>query len=374
MPAQPPSEPQRPYWTVGRIVGLILIILIAISATSAGVYYGTNIFRSSSQSCANGATNYGSCNTCASGQSLVSNVCVANCGNGATNPTACNVCPSNQTYSSGTCYNSCTNGASNPPSCNNNVCSNGATNYPACNVCPSGQTYSGGSCYNNCTNGATNPPACNNNVCQNGATNYPACTIFTTTTTFNCNPSTVQVNYTETICTATISDTTIPTGMVGFSCTTRPGHTYCDASGPSNTCTLAGVSAQAASCIFTETATGPEATESFCANYQGDATHLSSSGCTDITVLPPPSDVIVSGSVSTVGAGTHPVKIEFVASTGVSYSAVPSSGSYTITLPNFQTYNVLIDWNGALGSSGTCSAGTLSLKSYADTWSANYSC
>jgi hypothetical protein len=111
------------------------------------------------------------------------------------------------------------------------------------------------------------------------------------------------------------------------------------------------------------------------AHYNGDNSHLASDGQFTLSVVDPPATVTVTGTVSSAGAGTHPVKIEFVnTSTGVSYSAVPSSGSYTITLSNFQTYNVLIDWNGAFGSSGTCSAGTLDLRSSADIWYANYRC
>jgi hypothetical protein len=335
-----------------------------------------NTSRTSSVQCSNGAANYPSCNVCPSGQSLVSNSCVGNCTNGATNPTSCNVCPANQTFSNNTCYNSCTNGASNPPACNNNVCNNGTINYPSCNVCQSGQTYVSGTCYNNCTNGATNPPACDNNVCQNGATNYPTCTIFRTTTTFSCNPSTVHVNLTETTCVATVSDTTVPTGTVGFSCTTRPGHTYCDASGPSNTCNLTAVSAQASQCSFTETATGPESTETFYANYQGDATHLSSSGSTDITVLPPPSNVVVSGTAEPFGTAKS-TSIQFADTiTGTTYFTVTASGtgSYTITLPNFRSYYVTIFWTN-LGSPGqTTCPGTFALSTYSDTYTMNFQC
>ncbi len=312
----------------------MLVILLGVSALVAGLYYEARLSTNPvSPTCTNGATNYPSCNN-----------------------------------------NTCTNGATNYPACNNNVCTNGATNYPACSICPSGQTLAGGQCYQNCTNGATNPPACNNNTCSNGATNYPTCSIFATATTLTCIPSTVHVNLTQSTCTATVSDTTIPTGTVGISCTGRPGRTYGDCNAP-NTCSLSGVSIDASSCVFTVMATGPETSEVIYANYQGDSTHTSSSGQFILTVIPPPSTVTVTGTASTTGLGTTAYKIDFTDTvSGLTYSAAVNSNSYTITLTNFRTYNVFIDWNGALGSSGTCSAGTLHLQSYADTWTANYQC
>jgi hypothetical protein len=256
------------------------------------------------------------------------------------------------------------------------VCSNGATNYPSCNSCSSGQSFVSGTCYNNCTNGATNPPACSNNVCSNGATNYPTCTVFQTTTTITCDPNTVHVNFTQSSCTVTVSDTTIPTGMVGISCTGRPGYTYgdCSTTPPSNTCSLSGVSSTSATCTFSVTATGPEASEIIYANYQGDTTHLSSSGQFALTVTPPPTTVTVTGTASVYGTATAK-SIQFVDSqTGVSYLALINSGTYTINLTNFRTYDVIINWtNLGVGGSTTCPS-ALQLKSYSDTWYANYQC
>ena len=254
------------------------------------------------------------------------------------------------------------------------ICSNGATNYPSCNTCSSGQSFVNGTCYNNCTNGATNPPACSNNVCSNGATNYPTCTVFQTTTTVTCDPSTVHVNLTQSSCTVTVSDTTIPTGTVGLSCTARPGYTHGDCSSTNPTCSLSGVSSTSATCILSVTATGPEASEIIYANYQGDNTHLSSSGQFTLTVTPPPTTVTVTGTASVYGTATAK-SIEFVDSqTGVSYLALINSGTYTINLANFRTYNVIINWTIlGIGGSTTCPS-PLQLRSYSDTWYANYQC
>jgi hypothetical protein len=99
------------------------------------------------------------------------------------------------------------------------------------------------------------------------------------------------------------------------------------------------------------------------AEYGGDSTHSSSEGSFAATVNDPPSTVTVSGSVSTVGAGTSPYKIEFDdISTSVGTSTLVNSGAYSISLTNLRTYDVIVYWTGALGSSGTCSGGTLTLR------------
>ncbi len=303
-----PPQPQKPYWTAGKIIALVLVIIAGVSAAGAGLFYYSN-----------------------------------------TRSTA----------------------SVNPVS---STCSNGATNYPSCNTCASGQSFVSGSCVSNCTNGATNPPACSNNVCNNGATNYPTCTVFQTTTTLTCNPSTVRVNLTETSCTVTVSDTTIPTGIVGISCTGRPGRAYGDCSTtPSGSCSLSGVSGYSSTCIFTAIATGPGTSEIIYANYQGDSTHLSSSGQFTLTVTPPPTTVTVTGTATVIGVATA-TQIDFInTSSGLTYTALIYSGSYTITLTNFQSYNVILHWR-VLGLSGTTVCGTLDLHSYADTWYANYRC
>lgn len=326
-PFQPPSQPPKPYWTAGKIVALVLVALLIVGVSGFAAFNYLN--------------------------------------NRLTSPSG----------SSGVC----TNGATNYPSCNNNSCSNGTTNFPSCSSCPYGQSFVGGSCYGNCTNGATNPPSCNNNVCSNGATNYPTCTIFNTTTSLSCSPTSImshQLNSSACIVTVTATVAAPPTGTVDFrasyswfanSCyqgSTMACQLVPLSGGYSSQFTLSGVSVQ-----------DNKGSLTVYAHYNGDNSHLTSDGQFTLSVVNPPTTVTVTGTVSTAGTGTHPVKIEFVnTSTGISYSAVPSSGSYTITLSNLQTYNVLIDWNGAFGSSGTCSAGTLDLQSSADTLYVNYRC
>ena len=158
---QPPParfEPSsKPYWTSVKIVALILIILVAVSATGVGLYYRlapANVV-SRATTCSNGATNPPSCTIygdCSNGAiNPPSCTTYLDCFNGAINPPSCTSCTSGQSFVSGACHTNCSNGATNPPSCNN-VCTNGATNFPACNSYPP------------CSNGATNPPNCNNNT------------------------------------------------------------------------------------------------------------------------------------------------------------------------------------------------------------------
>jgi hypothetical protein len=75
-----------------------------------------------------------------------------------------------------------------------------------------------------------------------------------------------------------------------------------------------------------------------------------------------PSTVLVSGNVSTVGAGTHPVSISFTSDNGQVFSAPVVNGVYSINLPNDHTYLVQIAWSGLLGASGTCKAGSLTVS------------
>ena len=76
-----------------------------------------------------------------------------------------------------------------------------------------------------------------------------------------------------------------------------------------------------------------------------------------------PSDVVVSGTVTTTGLGTSPQLVTFTSqSTGNPYVANANGGTYSITLPNRDTYSVTITYKVlglTLGS--TASAGTLNL-------------
>ncbi len=130
-----PPQPKKPYWNAGKIIALVLAILVAISAATAGVYYGTSILRSPSQSCANGATN--------------------------------------------------------PPSCNNNVCSNGATNYPSCSTCSNGATNPPSCLRNSATTVTCNPST----VILSGSQASSSCTIFVAdTSSGTVTPPTGTVN------------------------------------------------------------------------------------------------------------------------------------------------------------------------------------
>lgn len=72
------------------------------------------------------------------------------------------------------------------------------------------------------------------------------------------------------------------------------------------------------------------------------------------------ANVYVSGTVTTTGLGTQPTQVQFVdKQTGITYTASMSGDSYSITLKNQHTYNVVCYWSGFLGSSGTFSGGSL---------------
>jgi hypothetical protein len=80
-----------------------------------------------------------------------------------------------------------------------------------------------------------------------------------------------------------------------------------------------------------------------------------------------PATVSVSGVASTNGFSTHPVDIIFTSTDGSQYTAqvyvtTGNSGTYSIELPNNNVYQVSIYGAGALGYTGTCNAGTLSVR------------
>ncbi|MBY0376376.1 hypothetical protein K2P96_00125, partial [Patescibacteria group bacterium] len=109
-------------------LGLVNVFSSCASGTS---WDGSKCAVNTSNSCANGATNYPTCTTTG-----------GTCLNGATNPPVC-------TINGGGCLN----GATNPPACTSNasgLCLNGATNPPVCTTDASGL----------CLNGASNPPTC----------------------------------------------------------------------------------------------------------------------------------------------------------------------------------------------------------------------
>src|SRR2546422_4591346 len=310
------EQSQKTFWTKKKKLAVVLavILIVAVVLLLLLGFRPTNQVSSSIVNCTNGANNYPRCDSCPSGKTLASNNCVSNCTNSATNPPSC------------TAFNPCSNGATNPPSCNIfNACSNGANNPPGCSVfnpCTNGATNPPGcNVFNPCVNGATNPPACTTfpacsngatnppactmlppcsngatnpptctvmPACTNGATNYPACTVFSTTTSLVCNPtSIIAQQLSSTVCTVTVSSSVAaaPTGIVSFtgssawynsgsSCVLIP-----NSGGYSSACKITGVSVK--NNVGDLVLTGV---------YAGDASHLTSSGQTTVTVTDPPDN------------------------------------------------------------------------------------
>ncbi len=71
-----PTASPRPFWTLAKMIALVLVVVIAVSAVGAGVYYAVSPVRPSNH-CGSGATNYPSCTTCSSGQTLVNGTATA---------------------------------------------------------------------------------------------------------------------------------------------------------------------------------------------------------------------------------------------------------------------------------------------------------
>lgn len=68
----------------------------------------------------------------------------------------------------------------------------------------------------------------------------------------------------------------------------------------------------------------------------------------------------VSGSINTVGLGTHPTQVQFVdQQTGLTYTGYLSGNSYSISLQNQHTYNIVGYYGGLLGISGTFNGGSI---------------
>ena len=72
------------------------------------------------------------------------------------------------------------------------------------------------------------------------------------------------------------------------------------------------------------------------------------------------ANIQVSGTVTTTGVGTSPSQIQFIdQQTGLTYTDSMSGSSYTITLQNEHTYDVVCYWKGLLYSTGSFSGGSL---------------
>ena len=85
-------------------------------------------------------------------------------------------------------------------------------------------------------------------------------------------------------------------------------------------------------------------------------------------------NVSVTGSISTVGLDTHPIRVDFTNPNGVVSSATVTNGYYSITLTNNQDYTVTVDWSGLLGATGSCNGGSLNLNANSGSYSYSTSC
>jgi len=90
-----------------------------------------------------------------------------------------------------------------------------------------------------------------------------------------------------------------------------------------------------------------------------------------------PISVTVSGTVTTSGSGTTGTSVIFTSSSGSTYPATTSGGSYSITLPNKDTYSATVQWSGQYSwQTGSCNAGSFSLNNGpgATTQQQNFNC
>lgn len=90
-----------------------------------------------------------------------------------------------------------------------------------------------------------------------------------------------------------------------------------------------------------------------------------------------PQEVTLTGTVTTTGTGTSPEKITFTCNRdGMTYVVAVSGGNpgtYTMCLPNCESYKVTITWK-ILGliTGGDADAGTLNLDCYEETLVKNW--
>lgn len=90
-----------------------------------------------------------------------------------------------------------------------------------------------------------------------------------------------------------------------------------------------------------------------------------------------PATVTVSGTVSTSGSGTTGTNVVFTSSSGSTYPGAISSGSYSVTLPNKDTYSATVQWSGQYPwQTGSCNVGSFSLNNGpgATTQQQNFNC
>lgn len=91
-----------------------------------------------------------------------------------------------------------------------------------------------------------------------------------------------------------------------------------------------------------------------------------------------PKEVTLTGTVTTTGTGTSPEKITFTCNRdGMTYVTAVyggNPGTYTISLPNGDSYSVKITWK-ILGiiTGGDADAGTLNLDTFEESIEKNWS-
>ena len=59
-----------------------------------------------------------------------------------------------------------------------------------------------------------------------------------------------------------------------------------------------------------------------------------------------PSNVLLSGMITTPGSGLHPTSIAFYGMNNATYSTSVVNGAYNIILPNLKTYSYVVFWAG----------------------------
>jgi len=71
----------------------------------------------------------------------------------------------------------------------------------------------------------------------------------------------------------------------------------------------------------------------------------------------PDSNIDVMGSANVSDSGATPILVVFVGG-GQEYYSPISGGTYSVTIPNLQSYSVQIQWQTGDGRSGQCTAGS----------------
>lgn len=84
--------------------------------------------------------------------------------------------------------------------------------------------------------------------------------------------------------------------------------------------------------------------------------------------------VIVSGHVST-SLFTVPTSVTFNGNSGSYKASVQSNGAYSVGVPDYSNYTVVIDWSSTVqNKSGTCDVGTVSVYTASSSYTYNPSC